>query len=356
MAAVRSFTTSSEAIYMGGSDAGYGFVVKVVAVTAFMSTSMIGLNFALDPVSQFGPHGIEPIVPDYRLEKVAQYDSARSPPSGLILGTSRVATLPASTVGENGFNFAIVGGSVEDALATLLYAARRGEVKQVVVGVDYDRLSSDFPTHRDERARTPLGAELGEAPDGWATAKSAVDAFNPHLVPNNARAIYYNIVGFPPPVSTFDEDGTEHFPAIEIALSQGAYDYTRELDENSVARAAFDVAQGRFAMLPPPASDKASLIREIVTTSLREGATVTIVVTPIHPFLLQTASADVRGSMAATLAVLKEFCGPDVKVLDHTDIASFGGTSAAFVDPSHVVGPNSQAWGAAILRGDGDQC
>ncbi len=129
---------------------------------------ILAVNYVVDPFRLNGRYNLglqkKGVVfgLNYWNWKLAEYNRRRDP--NILLGDSRMVNFPEEWVnkatGQKFYNFAYEGGTLADSIDTFWYAAKRTDLKQVYININFNQLN-DVYYHRN---RTREAIDLLEKP------------------------------------------------------------------------------------------------------------------------------------------------------------------------------------------------
>lgn len=322
-----------------------GFLIAFSLTLLVLFASVATFNWIVDPFAQYGSGQFAPVVRTSRGEKLRLMEEYGAP-DGLILGSSRVMKLEpeylSQKTGLSFFNAGVYYGRPEDYLALLraYHAEFDRWPKSVVVGIDVDAFvedpGPDARLIRDERLRSQI-PELLTLDDrarryrellSWQQTTSALRSV---LRGDEMRREASE-------EESFQQDGKIVYHRREAELSRGEYDLASacEYTQNEYRR-LFQ----HYARLSPM---RVKAWQEFTDTCRTEGIELVAFITPWREETL--ASVQSTGVFAArhvdVTSLLEETLPPFGRLVDLTDIESFGGDPELFVDGVHPLEPNTR--------------
>ena len=209
----------------------------VASIIMFLAT--LGLaaitNYVVNPYGWYAPKLVWSRTVLSRATKVSQLRQAIEPPSGLILGSSRVMQLePSYLQAKTGYPFYNAGvnaAKVEDYLAMLRFYLNtfRRPPRMIVLGIDV--LAFNL---------RPTNAMLLKVPELSRTIADLISPLDPFF--NLANLINWNqtvssihslivqfIQGIPEPIEPYLPDGTVHYLELEKQKANRSFDLRRIL-------------------------------------------------------------------------------------------------------------------------------
>ena len=107
---------------------------------------MAALSWLVDPLAAFGTGLLPPAISADRDYKAGLYNRLPTPPSIVVIGSSRSKTIRPACInqltGESAFNFGVNGAAAEDYLAIFRWLHRdpNSVVHEILLGVDPEAL------------------------------------------------------------------------------------------------------------------------------------------------------------------------------------------------------------------------
>lgn len=313
---------------------------------------MAALSWLVDPLAAFGTGLLPPAISADRDYKAGLYNRLPTPPSIVIIGSSRSKTIRPACInqltGEPAFNFGVNGAAAEDYLAIFRWLHRdpNSAVHEILLGVDPEALQDTEGPHRplaDSRALRGLVAGMVE-PHRWNAV--AEDLWSGQSIVASARSLRYAVLGQPDlPSTRLSADGVEEYPRFDAQVRAGTF-------------AQDEQVRGSIPGILPRYSDFARLSSRrlgLVVTMLQEARDARIQVTafipPIHPELERAGSG-------GYLAIRSNETADTLRGLDRAgllhyvearDLASFGGNPAWYYDALHFMPANADRLVALLL-------
>lgn len=328
---------------------------QAFAITWFAGLVLVaGLNLAVDPYAQYGTGLKAPIVRTSRREKLEllrEAELSQPPVEGLVLGSSRVMKfepqcLEAHT-GYRFFNAGVYYGRTEDYLA-LLRASRRALghwPRMVVVGVDIDaftpqigpdaELLHDGELRRDVAHLLSIDDQLRPLKEllSWQQTMNSIRSLR-----SGGAALAEHALE-----ETFSAGGTIQYHRRETEMANGVYDFAGALD---FTRREYLRMYREYDNLSP---QRVQAWRELVDLCTRESIELQVFLTTWQPQLLSglEAKTTYEARKQEVLSLLRETQQQttdlqESRVWDFTELSTFGGDSAQFVDGIHPLEPNTR--------------
>lgn len=335
-----------------GTRAWAPFAVQLVAMGAVLLLLYGASVAAVNPRGEFPWQPLPPISSEDPAYKLWLLREQPEPPEVLILGSSRSQKVaPAdveATSNLTAFNFALADAYPEDALAVYRGVADEVRPREVILGLDLNRLE---PRER-ESDRTRYA--FGPLHQGNASAADWVAALGHTYTELYARqaggAILETTGVVDAGLVDFDGDGLAHYVPWETAQAAGTFDQEATVDAFVRGRNGYVAFRG----LDP---GHAQAVRDVVDAARADGVTVRVWLSPVHPRLEQSyGNESYPMYVAAARDLLASLCQPGVHAHDLTDIATFGGRAEWFFDGSHMMQENTRLIVRALYAGQGDLC
>jgi hypothetical protein len=310
---------------------------------------------AVNPRGEFPWQVVQPITSEDPAYKLYLLGRQPEPPQVLILGSSRSQKVAPADVqaasGLTAFNFALADGFPEDALAIYGGLADETRPREIVLGLDLNRLEPRDPwSQRTRYAFGPLHTDEA-SPATWAHAFGGLYT---ELYARHAGGALLQQFGLAhylvPDQVAFEEDGFAHYVPWETALERGTFDQDRELDRFIGVRSGYRQFIGLDA-------DHTEAVADLVAEARADNVTVRLWLAPVHPRLEATfGNASYPQHVDAARDLLASLCQPGVHAYDYTDLATFGGEPEWFFDGSHMMQENTRRVVQAMYSGTGDLC
>ncbi len=252
---------------------------------------MAALSWLVDPLAAFGTGLLPPAISADRDYKAGLYNRLPTPPSIVVIGSSRSKTIRPACIrqltGEPAFNFGVNGAAAEDYLAVFRWLHRdpNSVVHKILLGVDPEALQDTEGPHRplaDSRALRGLVAGVVE-PHHWTAV--AEDLWSRQAIVASVRSLRYAVLGQPElPSTRLSADGVQEYPRFDAQVQAGTF-------------AQVDQVRGSIPGILPRYSDfsrLSSLRLGLLSTMLQEAQAARIQVVafipPIHPELERAGS------------------------------------------------------------------
>ncbi|MCW2922628.1 MAG: hypothetical protein JWM98_32 [Thermoleophilia bacterium] len=334
----------------GGSISHRAFACWLLGAIAVAVTIVGALNWYVDPT------GVTSRVTKWRVadnaevrsEKLDLYEALDAKPEVVLLGSSRAMKLEPAHVrqltGDRAFNAAVSGGVPGDALLfTKLLQEQQGDrfphlvwgldvdafrTKQLRAGLSTDpRMARFIP--RGERLATKLSS-LGALTE-WQTLHTTIRSVRAGGAKRSAAVADH---------SDFGPDGFQRwslpFPRKPVYLGRAVRKEIEQYAGFIFGRDAYTKVEDR------PVAE----FSEVVRIANRHGDVPTIFVTPYQPIaehiLARHHIADREREVLARLRELQHGDDLHFRVVDLTDLESFGGDPSQFYDGVHMTPVNTR--------------
>ena len=328
------------------------FVSVAAGVAVLLTVVLVVLSVVADPLAAHGTGWFAPLVPNDRDTKVSAFLRAPVPPKAIILGSSRVMMLPpvcmAQLTGQPAFNLGFNSARAEDYEAAFRFAAARGPVTHVVIGLDPEALHDTVPT--DDRLLHSRTLAPYLDPDvrlpWWSSMyASAADALSLETVSGSVRVLRFALLGGrPAPAYEFAEDGLIQHTTHERLVREGRFDLAAAI------RASVVEYTSRYAGFGRLSPERVQRFERFLREARQAGARVDAFIPPLHPDLvaaLRSTSVDAR--TADTVALLSGYEAQGLLRFTRVErLDQFGGDPLAFSDGAHLTTPNGLKLLAAV--------
>jgi hypothetical protein len=246
------------------------------------------------------------------------------------------------------FNFALADAYPEDALAVYRGVREETRPREVILGLDLNRLEPRGDA--SDRTRYAFGPLHGPSPPAAEWAQAWGHLYTELYARQAGGAVLESVGVVDAGLVDFDDDGLAHYVPWETAIARGTFDQQRELDRFIGDRDGYR----RFTGLDPA---HVQAVRETVEEARADHATVRVWLTPVHPRLEATyGNTSYPQHVAAARELLASLCAQGVHAYDYTDLATFGGRPEWFFDGSHMMQENTRRVVEAMYDGRGDLC
>jgi len=325
------------------------FVDCILAMLAIAFTSIIALNFIVNPYAQYPSTCIEPLVQTSRSTKLELLSEFELAPEGLVLGSSRVLKYePEYLAGKFGhdqfFNAGVNYAKPEDHLAMLRHFHEHfgAMPKTVVIGLDVHGFNDNLPTDARLLNNQKLLCQIKDAVPfkerfqslkellSWKQTKSSVDSIK-RLLKDDASDGAHD--------ESFQDDGLIVYHTREQQIAEGKYDFDSAMDYSKREYKQLFNDYGKLSR------KRIEFFLKTVDACRASGTRVIVFLTPMHPELAEyldgtTTYLDRRDELVALLssqAQRREFGFSDLSELE-----TFDGEPSLFVDGIHPLESNTR--------------
>jgi hypothetical protein len=338
------------------------FLSRFLASLAALSVLYaIGVSI-VDPRANFGTGIFPTVVVDDRADKLALASRYPGGIDGLILGSSRSQKLdPAilqAAVGGRFFNFAVSAAEVEDDLAAYRWVREHGQhPKTVVIGLDVNALAdTDVAPPAIEKSPTLEAALGGSWPaEGTGTRlRRIARTFETAFTLDYLDDMYHSARTYARRLIIGRKAGDELFRA--DGYDPGDF-YPRRPDGTIDDTAHFPRCIADYVKIFGHMKTLGDLRKQYLETLVgearRDGATVKLWITPVHPLGAEALARETQYPALLTqtrafLAELRDRYG--VETYDFSDPRSYGGTLSGWYDCVHVNPADNALIESALLK------
>jgi hypothetical protein len=324
------------------------FVLLLLALVAVIGL----LNFLVNPEGMYATRLLPPVTWNTRPAKAELLAKDQPKPEALLLGSSRVMTIPPAEIERRTslrtFNAGVNAAYTEDFYVLLRYAVERAGVrpKLVLIGLDAEA----FHDHEPENEYLSQPNELAS----FLIKKEAKDAEWRRFT--TLWTVYQTKLSF---VSLYDRLGGKKINAVDFDAN-GAMQQDPWLRQQ--AKGNYDLGAHiagtakeytpRYQSFTGVSADRLEYFAATLRYAREHGARVIVFATPIHPQLEQTLASygyEQRKSdvYAAARAVAER---EGAEFVDLSAPASFGGAPGHFYDGVHLDAYNADRLIGAVLR------
>lgn len=325
----------------------YRFLLILVAVL----TATAAMNVVVNPFAQYPFRCLSPVVQMSRVDKLRLLSELPSPPSGIILGSSRVLKLePAYLQDKTGLSFFNAGVNYAvptDHLAWYRhYLATYGNApRMVVLGLDISsfspsvatdaRLISNPTLSRHVRSDMTVHDRCARWTEllSWQQTRESLRSLKHHFLRQA------DVTSPPLPVEKYQHDGQIVYLQREREIAAGTYDFAGPLEFN---KHEYETRYRQFDQL---SETRLNEFRQLARECTAHGTQLISFITPMHPSLLQHLSARSRltarrSELVRCLQAYADELG--FTLVDLTELESFGADPRMFVDGIHPLEPNTR--------------
>ena len=308
------------------------------------------LNFAIDPLAQYGTGLLPPIVQTSRENKVqglpAYASNSTQPVEGLILGSSRVLKIEPDYLqertGHKFYNAGVNHGKPEDMLAMVRYfeTVQHQYPKIAIIGVDVIAFQDLLPIDARLLANRSLRGLIPEAINWSQRLSPLADLFSFQQTKSSVKSVIHHFrVGDAPVLESLTDDGTIDYHSRESRIEAGTYDFESALEYNRREFQEFFIGYDKLSQ------QRLNLLKLAVKKLADNQCRVYLFITPEHPALLdtlrkKTTYQDRHNELANELSAFAS--ASEVHFQDLALIDSFGGDPNQFVDGIHPLEFNTR--------------
>lgn len=326
-----------------------GWVIAFFVTALCLCSTIALLNFVVNPYGDYPGHRFPPLTWSSRQVKVELLRTQRAP-EVLILGSSRAMKVPPQEIqritGKRAFNASVDSARAEDWFAIYSYTrdALGIRVSELVLGIDIEAFRDHLePDGRllatpELRPYVPLSMRLQ-----WY-ARSAQSLLSYVQLVDSVRSLHFSMTAYPAAPQSYDPDGVLHYVEWERQIASGTFHARLE--------PPFDEYRARFKGFDALDSQRKAIFEELLEQAERDGARIRAFITPLHWRLVDDLRAtrhfdELRNLTIEYLrGVQARF--PRFSVIDFTDVKTFGGDPAGFLDAAHTDEENSRRMTAAL--------
>jgi hypothetical protein len=276
------------------------FLWAFLGWSALLFGALITVITVVNPRREFSGTRFPALQLNTRQMKGDLFDSvtARNPPTGVIIGSSRSMNLPpgefSAVTGERFFNFGVFNASIEDDLAVARYIlATNHSVRDFVVGID----PQSFDPHIRPPAELPHNVRLSTSRTGklgstWNRAVILARAYRDALTVSYLVDVLKSARNYahpPQPAFSFDSVGVLQYPKADSERTTGAYVWKEHFGDCAAAQ------HTEFRNYDSLGVAKRAMLDSLISEATARGIHVILWTPPLHPAL----SAIVYGDTAA---------------------------------------------------------
>ncbi len=323
------------------------FLIVLVAVVAAIGL----LNFLVNPEGIYATRLLPPVTWNTRPAKAELLVRDNPKPEALLLGSSRLMTIPPSEVerltGLKTFNAAVNAAYTEDFYVLLRYAVEHGvQPKLVLIGLDAEAFHDREPENDYLLQPNDLGALLQKGErrgEGWREFTMLFTGYQTKL---SFVSLYDRLGGKKVNAVDFNADGSLRVDPWLRQRAAGNYDLEKKIQGTA---AEYTPRYKSYTGVSPARLD---YLAQTLRYAREHGARVIVFATPVHPELERTLAAygyEQRKSEA--YAAARQVCAENgAEFLDFTTPESFGGSPEDFYDGVHMDATNAPRLIGAVLQ------
>jgi hypothetical protein len=323
-----------------------------VALSLLACLLFAGLfNYVVNPAGVFAPSVVPPLLWNPRGEKLDRLSAVTDRPELLLIGSSRVMTLPPAELrkytGLAGFNGGVSSAAIEDDVAMLQYALRSRALplKLVIIGVEPESFATSQPSNwwmwPPEVIRL-----LPFRTRAVALFTRYQKLFSASYLRLSLDQLYAVSKGpLPPPARRVDPDGLAHWLDWEEDMAHGNKGFDRRLAAHVREFGGPFVADSTFS------DERWREFDELLEQTRAAGIRTIVFKTPMLPALvsrLPRGYASWHDEVARRVKAASLRHGADFR--DFTDPASFGGSLDDFFDGVHYGDRNAALLARALTQ------
>lgn len=319
----------------------------VVALFAAGAMVVASLNLCVNPYAQYATRFIEPLVETSRTQKVAMLGQLETPPSGLVLGSSRVMKLEPEQLqtrtGIEFFNGGMNYARIEDILAFLRYyeVCYRKSPEILIVGLDVFGFS-EAPVDARLLSQPQLGNCVPEVCGLAGRYRRWQELLSWQQTVASLKSLKRYVSTHAPEstvVESFAPDGLKIYHQREAEIAAGQYDFQSALAYN---RREYKHLMAGYRRLSP---QRQALFEELVAHCRERNIELAVFLTPLHPDLASylTHSTTYEQRRDDLIAFLTQQSQREhFTFTDLSDVTSFAGEPELFIDGIHPLEANTR--------------
>lgn len=328
-----------------------GHLLVILLVTTAVALLVVAaIDYVINPYAYYPSRLLPPLVWQSRRLKAEMLEQRGRRPEVLILGSSRTMKVAPAQVqrltGLDTFNACVDSARAEDWNVMYRYTTEglKAPIREVIIGADieafHDHVEADARLLGTHELRPFVPVKLK-----WRWyLHAAQEALSWEQLTDSFRSVEYHFVGYPSPKYRFDADGVLHYVEWEQQIAAGTFKWDPSLEE-------YD---GRLLGMTGLASWRCRYFEELVGLAQQRGARVRVFITPVQKVLLDhlRRTRDYDRLRGETLAYLTEQAVrfPNLRVVDFTEVSSFGGQEDGFLDGAHTTDENSALMTEALWK------
>lgn len=334
----------------------YSFESRVVSsqnysllTVSFVIALLVGvglMNLGIDPYAQYGTGFVRPVVQESRLTKLRLFEELPDGPQGVVLGSSRVHKFDPEVLqintGNRFFNFGVNHGRPEDFLALYRHLRKQSSTvpSMLLIGVDPISLSDAEEVDARLLGINELSGQIREYLTWEDRAKRWSDLLSWNQTKNSLHALKSLARHTESPAEeSFREDGLIQYHRREVEIANGEYDFEAALSYN------IDEYTTYYRRVTGLSEARCDCLREVISTARSEGTEVVLFLPTLHPRLLESLN-QIEGAepfRERCRGFLEQLAQTNaIPLYDFTELTSFNGQAAQFVDGIHPLEPNTK--------------
>jgi hypothetical protein len=312
------------------------------------------LNYAVDPMAQFGTNWVPPVVQTSRAQKANQIRKQAGTIEGLVLGSSRVLKLEPEYLekltGLRFYNAGVNHGRPEDWLALVrLFRDTQGHYPKVVVlGVDVTSFEDRTPPDLRLVASSDLRARVPESISSWDSLGILSGLFSLQQTKASLGSLRRLVQHRnETPLESFRDDGVIVYHEREQQLLEGTYDFESALDYNRREYLAL------FRHFDQLSEKRCALFAKTLEILRSNNTRVYLFLTPTHPRLMSALSDE--SNTPCRIDDVREYlrdvaAATDSDFVDLGTLDMFDGDQHAFIDGIHPLELNTRRMMARMFE------
>ena len=325
------------------------FVRRFVIVLVALVLGIGLLNFLVNPEGIYATRLLPPVTWNTRPAKAELLVAQNPKPQALLLGSSRLMTIPPSEVeritGLKTFNAAVNAAYTEDFYVLLRYAVEHGvQPKLVLIGLDAEAFHDHEPENDYLLQPNDLGALLQKGERRGERWREFTILFTGYQTKLSFVSLYDRLGGKKVNAVDFNADGSL---AQDPWLREGARVNLAARLEST--KAEYSTRYKSYTAVSPARLD---YFAQTLRYAREHGAHVIVFATPVHPELERALAQYGYGQRKSeAYAAARKVCADNgAEFLDFTAPESFGGAPEHFYDGVHVDATNAQRLIGAVLK------
>ncbi|GEM_PF-2144505 len=318
----------------------------------------VALNLWVNPFRLYWSDSFEPAETNMREQKHLMVQGMAEKPDTLIIGSSRVMTMPPGEVerylpGEC-FNYGMKSAMAESYFAALrlLVEDEGAPVRHLILGIDYEALHPGLPTMYEARYYEPFRRYLACDSSPSRAAEALLRLLSLEQTEESLNVLRRSLKRTAGrPKLELAGDGQALQVAREEAIAAGRFDLQRIL----AARARkYPLRSLHLASFSEPSPRRLECLDELLTYCDERSITVHAYLTPVHPSQWQVLQGleDAQVLPEVRRALNELFQRHGLALRDFSHIEAFGGDPLLFYDEIHMQPANQVRLLRALLGGE----
>jgi hypothetical protein len=299
------------------------------------------LNYLVNPEGIYAPRLLPPVTWNTRAAKAELLAAAR--PEALILGSSRVMTIPPAAIeratGLRTFNAAVNAAYAEDFYVLLRYAVERAGArpKLALIGLDAEAFHDHEPENEYLLQPNALGGYLQKGEARGAAWRRFTNLFTIYQTKLSFLSLYDRMGGMKVNAVEFAADGSPKEDPWLRQRAAGKYDKQAKIEGTAAEYIP------RYKSYTGVSRDRLDYFAATLRYARERGVRVIVFATPVHPELERALApfGYERRKTEAYAAARKIAQQEGAEFLDLSDPENFGGAPEHFYDGVHVDADNA---------------